>query len=178
LSDIAVAGADAESMKNGCSFRVAFLETPKLSSRRSASARQPAPYHDPAALLSWKRAIRLAEICQSYDPIDLLNDDWYDEWIALSLGDALYWSYLDYIEWRLVSAALGYFEIQLPRFRSEWTDSELTSSLLPPFSFSHSGRLYRGQTEVVGVAYPEPKSPFEFVRSPSGKSASGSRLLG
>ncbi len=178
LSDIAKGGANADSLKNGCEFRLTFLNTPTLASRRSVGSRQPSPYHNPGALLSWKRAVRLAELCHGHTPSDIIDDDWFQEWLALQFGDVLYWSYIDYIEWRLRSADLGYIVLDLPHSREEWMDADLRSSLLPPRSFSRSGSLHRGQTDIIGVAYPEPNSPSIYIRSRRGTFDARSRLLG
>lgn len=178
LSELAVDGVAAESVLNGCAFRLAFLQTPKLASRRAAGMRLPYPYHEPASLLSWKRAVRLSELCQGCDPSDLLDDDWYNEWLALCVDDALYWSYLDYIEWRFASSALGYWALELSRSRSEWTDAGLVYSLTTSRSFSRAGGLYRGQTDVIGSAHPYSRTPQRLFRSTRGSLDTSHRLLG
>ncbi|WP_417307979.1 hypothetical protein [Devosia sp.] len=177
LSDMAVSGVDADSMRNGCAFRIEFLDTPKLAARRSFRARQPAPYHDPAAMLSWKRAVRLAELCNGGELVDAIDEDWHREWLALSFGEPLYWSYLDFIEWRLFSASLGYLEPELQSYRTEWTDVRLPSLSISARRFSHAIGLRWGPTDVIGTCQ-ESRSHFDYVRRGRGNLKAGTGLLG
>jgi hypothetical protein len=152
LSDLAVSDVSPDSVRSGCEFRLAFLESPKLASRRSAGNAAPYVYHEPEAMLSWRRAVKISELCSGDNPADFIDDDWFIEWLRLRSGHALYWSYLDYVEWRMRAAYLGYLGSGLDVSMDEAARRPKVErlGLLP-----NTGQLYRGQTDIVGVLVEE-----------------------
>jgi hypothetical protein len=178
LSDLAIGSIDPEAMRSGCSFRMAFLNSPKLASRRSARTKVPTAYHEPEAMLSWRRAVRLSEACGGDDPSDFIQDDWYLEWIELEVGHPLYWSYLDYLECRLRVNSSGYWDLAPKRSAGATGLDETTKrDLTRLVSYSRTAGLARGQTDIIGVAYPEPHTPHIVPRSSRGRTGARPELL-
>ena len=159
LSDIAIAGVAPDALASGCAFRCDFRNTSALASRRYLSQRTPYAAHDALSLLSWRRAVRMAELCRGENPTDHIDPDWYFDWLTIPRESELYSSYLDYVEWRLRAAALGY---NSPHQRaSDRSYREIT--LLHPSC--RTGEFSRGQSDHVGVLYAEPMRPTLLLRS-------------
>lgn len=151
LSELAVSGASPDSLRSGCSFRMTFLDSPKLATRRFARGGATYVYHEPEAMLSWRRAVRIAESCWGRDPEEVIDDDWFASWLQLRSGHALYWSYLDFIEWKLKIANLGYYEDNAANVGDGQPRKNEYARLIPD-----AARLYRGQTDIVGVLVEQP----------------------
>jgi len=178
LAEFAVAEINPQSVRNGCEFKLFCLDTPRLSSRRSPRSSVPST-SDIETAISWRRAIRLSQTCGGDNPTDYVDDDWYDEWLEMPASDALYWSYLDYVEWRLVAKAAGYEDAQrtTPIKRSN-IDGLRVWGIGPLPSYSRTSQLIRGLGDHVGVLYPEAPTITMITRSVLEQSHSGAELLG
>lgn len=152
LSDLALADVDADTIRSACDFRIDFLETPLFHARRSPSSRAAYPYHDPSSMLSWRRAVRIVSLSGG-DPSSIIEDRWYSEWLDLPTEHALYWAYLDYVEWRIKVWSLGYwaFQAETPRVGATLDDHTL-DEIYQLRKFSRTGRLVHGESNVIGPA--------------------------
>lgn len=159
LSELAIDDIDPEAIRNGCAFRIEFLETPKLAYHRRFSNGVPLAYPDPAALLSWRRAVRLAVHCDGENPSTIVDDDWFLDWIALDPDHPSHRSYLDYIEWRIYARYDGDWEHNQGRALTRPVDGSFAHEIRWLTSRSRIGLLAMGQRDIVGVAYPDPRSP-------------------
>lgn len=165
LRALAESGIDADTFVSGCRFKQSFIETPDYQWRRSRSGTLQVPATDAAKVLSWARAIRLAESCDGDDPETHIEPDWLDEWRELRLGDACYFSYLDFIEDKLKGEANGDWGC---RFEHTSVDTDVDRT---PFVYrlrSELGRQMFGVGDYRGAHYPPSPTPNIVARRTDG----------
>ncbi|MER8912819.1 hypothetical protein NKI32_03125 [Mesorhizobium sp. M0761] len=178
LSALALEGVPAEPMLNGCAFKLSFLITPIMASRRSARALSPQIPADHQMSLSWRRAIRISQLCGGGNPDDYIDQDWYLEWLNLPIDNELFWVYLDYIEWRLRSASLGYMHPYYGDHLKRERDDVLRGWGLGRLgSRSRTWELVDIRADHVGVLHPEKRTPNVLKWRTLGNPRSGRELL-
>lgn len=176
LAALAVDGASADALRSACQCKRALIEHPYLLMRRSPALQLYLPRGKQVQLVSWARAHRLSALVGGDDPLDHVEDAWFDEWTALSPDDGRSWWFLDFVEDRLRAKALGY-----------WSPEEA-------FLFAHSGgspveteplglrsvvgQLVYASSERIGVLYPEARSLVSVSFRSNQVGAANSRLLG
>ena len=155
LADVALAGVGVQDFLNGCRFRIELIDHPYFAVRRNV--RQP-PYtpHDTQVLLSWPRAIRMAELAGG-DPMEYIADDWLTDWTALHPTHEAYWSFVDYIEWRL-RAASGFFSTAYEALPS-FDRSKFRTLFGAPSPRSRTAALIKVDRGYMGVLDIEPTRP-------------------
>jgi hypothetical protein len=178
LIDLALAGVEPDTLVNGCMFRCSFLDTRRLHARRSAKQFASYTSSEPESVLSWRRAVRLAQLCGGNDPTDYIDESWYFDWLELSFGNELYWVYLDYIEWRLKAMSHDYLDPHcVVRSKNSALETLRNIGEGRILSQSRTGELIRGPADHVGVLYAQPVSPNMTLRRAFGKTYADRKLL-
>lgn len=155
LADLALAGTAAQDFIDGCRFRMELMDHPYFAVRRN---RWHPPYtpHDTQVLLSWPRAVRLAELA-GCDPMHCIDDDWLTNWNSLHPDHEAYWSFVDYIEWQLRAAA-RYSSVAYERLPS--ADRKKFRALLGTATpKSRTASLIKLDKGHIGVLDSEPTRP-------------------
>jgi len=154
LADIALGGVAFDDFLAGCRFRLDFIDHPYFAVGRHGR-QPPTTPADPQTLLSWPRAVRLAELAGG-DPMHSIDDDWLAEWRYLRPDHQAYWSFVDYIEWRLRAASRFssvHFDLHPNIDRIKFRGTFGAASLQ-----SRTAALVRVDRGHMGVLYPDPGS--------------------
>ena len=160
LADIALAGTAVQDFIDGCRFRMELMDHPYFAVRRSGRLATTTP-QDTQVLLSWPRAVRLAELAHG-DPMDSIDDDWLIEWTNLHPSHEAYWSFVDYIEWRLRAAARF---TSVSYERPPDNDRSKFRTLLGTASpRSRTASLQKVDKGHIGVLYHEPTTITRRIR--------------
>jgi hypothetical protein len=98
----------ADVLVEACRFRACFLEKPDWWALRPLGGGVVRPAHG-AGLLGWRAALRMVQLCGAC-PEEIIEDEWFSDWLDLPLDDRLRWRFVDYIEARLSLFAAGVWE--------------------------------------------------------------------
>jgi len=181
LASIATDGISADMLVSGCRFKLDFIENADWHWQRRAG-RLYVPNMEPSRVLSWARACRLAAVCSSENPADLIESDWFDEWLVMPPDDRCYWRYLDLIEEKLIAGAHGYWTSPNPLELMTYSPANghagqaaigLRSSQLR----SRLGQMVFSIPDVVGTLNQPTPIPRYFYGNIIDKFASRGRLL-
>jgi hypothetical protein len=150
LSDLAVEGVNSDAVINGSRFRLSFLDSPRLTLRRSFAGHSWS-IHQANVVPTWRRCVRLSLVCSGDDPMSWLDDSWYEEWLSLDSKDGSFFSYFDFIEWRLRRQSDGYldsvtFDAGEERNNKRTGFNRMTPSL---------ANLTFGIKDQIGLVYPD-----------------------
>lgn len=162
LADVALGGAGVDDFVDGCRFRMELMDHPYFAVRRNGR-HPPTTPQDPQTLLSWPRAVRLAELAGG-DPLQCVEDDWLPNWISLHPGHEGYWSFVDYIEWRLRAAASFSFVAYEALPNSDRIKARMLLGSATPRS--RTAALVKVDKGHIGVLDLEPIKP-RFIRRTS-----------
>lgn len=175
LAGLAVDGASADTLRSACQCKRTLIEHPYLLMRRSPALQLYVPLGKQAQLVSWARAHRLSALVDGDDPLDHVEDAWFDEWAILPPDDGRSWWFLDFLEDRLRAKSLGYWS----HTEALLFDSSGTSPETEPLGLrSIAGQLVYASSERIGVLYPEARSLVSIHFGSNYVGAANSRLLG
>lgn len=107
LSELAIEGATAEQILGGFELRQVWQDNPIFWSLRRKGYRGPVVPDGGDKQLGWTKAIRLSDLARGLPAEQMIDHDWYEEWLRLPYGDPLYWSFLEYATARLDSFSNG-----------------------------------------------------------------------
>ncbi|WP_315807000.1 MULTISPECIES: hypothetical protein [unclassified Bradyrhizobium] len=153
LAEIVLDGASAEQIIAAFHLKLHWLANPRLWSIRPTRLRTLTIPEGGAKLLGWSRAARFVELSKGLPPEMIIDENWYDEWLALPFGDPSYWSFLDYVGARLEAFAAGMLDLptELRRLDERPLGLETIRSYcidgVALGSTSRSGHLARTETD-------------------------------
>lgn len=113
LSELALGEVSAEDILAAFQLRLLWRESPKFWSIRAKGIRAPLIPAQGENMLGWTRATRLVQLSKGIAAECIIDEDWYEEWLSLPVGDPAYWYFLDYITIRLEAFSAG--ALDLPR---------------------------------------------------------------
>jgi hypothetical protein len=100
------------------------------------------------SMLGWARSHRFIIDRKGLPPEAIIDPDWFDDWLELSIGDPLYWRFIDYAEARIEAFAAGTLDSPVPPRRNVRSRPIVTIDGFDIFdSFSRTALLYRAETE-------------------------------
>lgn len=111
LTDLALDDSSGEEIATAFQLRMVWSEYPKLWTIRRGKGNAPITPHNGRSVLTWTRAIRLVKLSKGLPPECIIEDDWYDEWLQLPLGDPAFWSFLDYATLRREAFSAGALDL-------------------------------------------------------------------
>ncbi|WP_156456893.1 hypothetical protein [Bradyrhizobium sp. CCH5-F6] len=152
LADLALENADADDVWSAFELRQIWASSPSWWSMRRRGSRQPLIPDGGVNMLGWARSYRFVVNRKGLPPEAIIEPDWLDDWLELSIGDPLYWRFIDYAEARIEAFAAGVLASPVPPRRHISSCPMVTIDGFNLFdSFSRTGLLCRGQTEAVAV---------------------------
>jgi hypothetical protein len=96
LVDLALADVAADALLSACELRSIWRDNPRWWFVRSRGYHQPYQARSGGSLLTWPKALAICE-CSDGVPVEaLIEDDWLDDWWALSYPSPGYWGFVDY----------------------------------------------------------------------------------
>ena len=113
LVDLALDDVRADDLITAFELKQIWLYQPKFWSIRRKGSHAPIIPHGGERLLGWTKAARFADLSMGLPAEQIIDDDWYDDWLQLPFGDPLSWSFIEYASARLESFSAGV--LQLPR---------------------------------------------------------------
>ena len=148
LADLALDGAVADDLWCAFELKEIWASSPAWWSMRRRGSRQPLTPDNGTSLLGWARSHRFITERKGLPPEAIIDSDWFDDWLELSIGDPLYWRFVDYAEARIEAFAAGTLESPVPPRRHVGSRPIVTIDGFDIFdSFSRTALLYRAQTE-------------------------------
>jgi hypothetical protein len=148
LADLALEGAVAEDLWCAFELKELWASSPSWWSMRRRGSRQPLTPDSGMSMLGWARSHRFIIDRKGLPPEAIIDPDWFDDWSELSIGDPLYWRFIDYAEARIKAFATGTLDSPFPPRRSVRSRPIVTIDGFDIFdSFSRTGALYRAETE-------------------------------
>jgi hypothetical protein len=148
LADLALEGADADDLWSAFELKEIWASSPSWWSMRRRGSRQPLTPDSGISMLGWARSHRFIVDRKGLPPEAIVDPDWFDDWLELSIGDPLYWRFIDYAEARIEAFASGTLNSPLPPRRNVGLRPVVTIDGFDIFdSFSRTALLYRAETE-------------------------------
>ncbi len=147
LSALVLEDTSAEDLLSAFALKQIWNDSPLFSSYRTRR-RDVLIASNQSSLLGWTRAVRLIEQSRGVPAEQIINPDWYYDWLNVPYGDPLYWRFIDYVTARIDSVAAGALDIPptTRRFNSPIKDVSIDG--FSPFnSFSRTSFLTRGYTD-------------------------------
>jgi hypothetical protein len=152
LADLALEGAHADDLWCAFELKEIWASSPAWWSMRRRGSRQPLTPDSGRSILGWARAHRFIVDRKGLPADVIIENDWYDDWLELSIGDPLYWRFIDYAEARIEAFAAGTLESPVPPRRHVGSRPVVTIDGFDIFnSFSRTAVLYRAETESWAV---------------------------
>jgi hypothetical protein len=148
LADLALEGALADDLWSAFELKEIWASSPSWWSMRRRGSRQPLTPDSGMSMLGWARSHRFILDRKGLPPEAIIDPDWFDDWSELSIGDPLYWRFIDYAEARIEDFASGTLDSPAPQRRQVRSRPIVTVDGFDIFdSFSRTGLLYRAETE-------------------------------
>jgi hypothetical protein len=148
LADLALEGAVADELWCAFELKEIWASSPTWWSMRRRGSRQPLTPDNGMSMLGWARSHRFINDRKGLPPEAIIDPDWFDDWLELSIGDPLYWRFIDYAEARIEAFAAGTLDSPIPPRRHIRSRPIVTIDGFDIFdSFSRTALLYRAQTE-------------------------------
>ncbi|MBR1255194.1 hypothetical protein JQ634_15975 [Bradyrhizobium sp. AUGA SZCCT0240] len=148
LADLALEGAVADDLWCAFELKEIWASSPSWWSMRRRGSRQPLTPDGGMGMLGWARSHRFIIDRKGLPPEAIIDPDWFDDWLELSIGDPLYWRFIDYAEARIEAFAAGTLESPVPPRRHIGSRPIVTIDGFDIFnSFSRTAILYRAETE-------------------------------
>jgi hypothetical protein len=114
LADLALEGADADDLWCAFELKQLWASSPAWWSMRRRGSRQPLTPDSGTSMLGWSRSHRFILDRKGLPPEATIDPDWFDDWLELSIGDPLYWRFIDYAEARIEAFAAGALDSPVP----------------------------------------------------------------
>jgi hypothetical protein len=93
-------------------------------------------------------------------PEQIIDQDWYDDWLNIPYGDPLYWRFIDYIDARIDSVDAGALDTPPTNRRSVSPIKDISIDGFSPFNnFSRTSMLTRGYTDRWEYSCHTPAAP-------------------
>jgi len=148
LADLALEEADADDLWSAFELKEIWASSPSWWSMRRRGSRQPLTPDSGMNMLGWARSHRFIMDRKGLPPEAIIDPDWFDDWLELSIGDPLYWRFIDYAEARIEAFAKGTLDSPVPPRRHIGSRPIVTIDGFDIFnSFSRTAVLYRAETE-------------------------------
>jgi hypothetical protein len=148
LADLALEGAVADDLWCAFELKEIWASSPSWWSMRRRGSRQPLTPDSGKSMLGWTRSHRFIIDRKGLPPEAIIDTDWFDDWLELSIGDPLYWRFIDYAEARIEAFAAGTLDSPVPPRRYVGSRPVVTIDGFDIFdSFSRTALLYRAETE-------------------------------
>jgi hypothetical protein len=148
LADLALEGAVADDLWCAFELKEIWASSPSWWSMRRRGSRQPLTPDSGMGMLGWSRSHRFIIDRKGVPPEAIIDPDWFDDWLELSIGDPLYWRFIDYAEARIEAFAAGTLDSSVPPRRHVPSRPTVTIDGFDIFdSFSRTALLYRAETE-------------------------------
>jgi hypothetical protein len=148
LADLALEGATADDLWCAFELKEIWASSPSWWSMRRRGSRQPLTPDSGTSMLGWARSHRFIIDRKGLPPEAIIDPDWFDDWLELSIGDPLYWRFIDYAEARIEAFAAGTLDSPVPPRRHIGSRPVVTIDGFDIFdSFSRTALLYRAETE-------------------------------
>jgi hypothetical protein len=163
LADLALEGAAADDLWCAFELKEIWAASPSWWSMRRRGSRQPLTPESGMSMLGWARSLRFIVDRKGLPPEAIVDPDWFGDWLELSIGDPLYWRFIDYAEARIEAFAAGTLDSPMPPRRHVGSRPDVTIDGFDIFdSFSRTGLLYRAETESLALT----AAPSEDLLSP------------
>jgi hypothetical protein len=148
LVDLALEGAVADDLWCAFELKEIWASSPWWWSIRRRGSRQPVTPDSGTSMLGWARSHRFIIDRKGLPPETIIDPDWFDDWLELSIGDPLYWRFIDYAEARIDAFAAGTLDSPFPPRRNVRSRPVVTIDGFDIFDcFSRTALLYRAETE-------------------------------
>jgi len=148
LADLALEGATADDLWCAFELKEIWASSPSWWSMRRRGSRQPLTPDSGMTMLGWARSHRFILDRKGLPAEAIIDTDWYDDWLELSIGDPLYWRFIDYAEARIEAFAAGTLDSPFAPRRHVGSRPIVTIDGFDIFdSFSRTALLYRTETE-------------------------------
>lgn len=148
LADLALDGAAADDLWCAFALKEIWSSSPLWWSMRRRGSRQPLTPDSGMSMLGWARSHRFIVDRKGLPPEAIIDPDWFDDWLELSIGDPLYWRFIDYAEARIEAFAAGTLDPSERPRRHVPSRPAVTIDGFDIFdSFSRTALLYRAKTE-------------------------------
>jgi len=152
LADLALEGATADDLWCAFELKSIWASWPAWWSMRRRGSRQPLTPDNGMTMLGWARSHRFIIDRKGLPPEAIIDPDWFDDWVELSIGDPLYWRFIDYAEARIEAFAAGTLDSPVPPRRYVGSRPIVTIDGFDIFdSFSRTGLLYRAETASLAL---------------------------
>lgn len=122
LTELALNDVAADDLVTAFHLKQIWAERPKFWSIRRKGMRAPITPLGGQNLLGWSRSVRFADLAKGLPPENIIDEDWFDEWLQLPFADPLYWSFIEYVTARLEAFSDGALELprELCRVEERW----------------------------------------------------------
>jgi hypothetical protein len=146
LSDLVDLGATADELLIANDLRELWALTPIWWSIR-IRGRLTCP-DEGAGMLSWRKAWRFASESGEAVAEEIIDSDWFQDWLNLRIGDRCYWRFVDYVEGRVSLFDHGSLLGPQADIRTQW-EIEMAGPDISEIVDNHSrtGTLIRGYTD-------------------------------
>jgi hypothetical protein len=118
LADLALEETSADELWSAFELKELWASTPLWWSMRRRGSRQPLTPDNGANMLGWSRSCRFVAGRKGLPSEVVIDPDWFNDWLELSISDPLYWRFIDYAEARIDAFAAGALEASPPPGRS------------------------------------------------------------
>lgn len=155
LSGLAIDGASADEILASFQLRQAWTDNPIFWSIRRKGYRGPIIPNWGERQLGWTKAICLSNLAKGLPAEQIIDQEWYEEWLRLPYGDPLFWSFLEYATARLESFSKGVLAVPetLAHLEESIVDELKTRSVsidgMKVGSRARTGLLVRLQTDAI-----------------------------
>ena len=164
LSDLALHEVPADEILHAFHLKLAWAESPKFWSIRRSRLGAPFVPDSGRAMLTWSRAARMALLAKGLPAECIIQEDWYDEWLLVPFGDPMFWSFIDYVTFRLEAFSAGVLDLPYELKRdggralpASFGGNSLDGTLLG--TSSRTGQLVRLSTDTWGLSCLTNKAP-------------------
>jgi hypothetical protein len=153
LSDLALDDVTADELVSAFALKQIWSDFPLFSSFRT-KRRDVLVASNKVSLLGWTLAVRLIRQSRGVPPEQIIDPDWFHEWLAVPYADPLYWRFIDYICARIESVESGALETPptVRQFVSPLKDIGIDG--FSPFNnFSRTSLLMRSHTDRMEFSF-------------------------
>ena len=159
LSDLALEDLTADDFISAFALKQTWNDFPLFSSIRTRR-REFFIASNRYSLLGWKHAVELITQSRGVPPEQIIDPDWYDDWLNIPYGDPLYWRFIDYIDARINSVEAGALDIPPTNRRFVSPIKDISVDGFSPFNnFSRTSMLTKGYTDRWEYSYHAPTTP-------------------
>ncbi len=158
LSDLALHDVPADEILCAFHLKLAWAERPKFWSVRRSRLGAPFIPDSGRGMLTWSRAARMALLAKGLPAECIIQDDWYDEWLSVPFGDPMFWSFIDYVIFRLEAFSAGMLDLPYEYKRegghapsASFGGNSVDGTLLG--TSSRTGQLVRLSTDTWGLSF-------------------------